>query len=209
VGAAFSFSLALVPLVPLDALIALTALLAPIGPPLEARAAQSSPQAITSPTANATSGTTPSENWLELHNTHTGETLKVTFRTDQGTFLPDALEKLNKILADHRSHQQTTMDPQLFVLLADLASSAHVEPHYEIISGYRSSETNEKLRTNGGGQARNSQHIQGKAIDVRLKGVDTETLRDLARALKRGGVGYYQKSDFVHVDTARVRYWEG
>jgi uncharacterized protein YcbK (DUF882 family) len=101
------------------------------------------------------------------------------------------------------------MDPQLFVLLVDLAASAGVEPHYEIISGYRSSETNETLRSNGGGQAKNSQHILGKAIDVRLKGVPTATLRDLARTLKRGGVGYYRNSDFVHVDTARVRYWEG
>lgn len=182
-----------------------TVLVAPGGATLEARAAQSSAQAVTPPAGAATSGT----NWLELHNTHTGETLKVTFRTDEGTFIPGALEKLNQILGDHRSHQQTTMDPQLFTLLVDLAASAHVEPRYEIISGFRASETNEKLRTNGGGQAKNSQHIQGKAIDVRLKGVDTATLRDLARDLKRGGVGYYRKSDFVHVDTARVRYWEG
>ena len=146
---------------------------------------------------------------MDLHNTHTGETLKVTFRDAQGAFIPDALAKLNAILGDHRSHEQTAMDPQLFVLLVDLAAAAGVEPHYEIISGYRSSGTNEKLRSNGGGQAKNSQHIQGKAIDLRLKGVSTLMLRDLARDLKRGGVGYYRKSDFVHVDTARVRYWEG
>ncbi|MEJ0036782.1 MAG: DUF882 domain-containing protein [Gammaproteobacteria bacterium] len=176
--------------------------------PLQARAAQSNAQAVTPPTANATRGTR-SENWLELSNTHTGETLKVTFRDEKGAFIPDALEKLNSILGDHRSHEQANMDPQLFVLLVDLAASADVEPHYEIISAYRASETNEKLRTNGGGQAKNSQHIQGKAIDVRLKGVSTERLRDLARVLRRGGVGYYRKSDFVHVDTARVRYWEG
>ncbi len=175
--------------------MALTLSLSLGGAPLQAR--------------DAPSGAPASENWLELHNTHTDETLKVTFRTNEGGFIPAALGKLNEILGDHRSHQQTTMDPQLFVLLADLAASARVEPHYEIISGYRSSETNERLRTRGGGQAKNSQHIQGKAIDVRLKGVDTATLRDLARALKRGGVGYYPKSDFVHVDTARVRYWEG
>jgi uncharacterized protein YcbK (DUF882 family) len=95
------------------------------------------------------------------------------------------------------------------VLLVDLAAAAGVEPHYEIISGYRSAQTNETLRSNGGGQAKNSQHIQGKAIDVRLQGVASLRLRDLARDLKRGGVGYYRKSDFVHVDTARVRYWEG
>jgi uncharacterized protein YcbK (DUF882 family) len=146
--------------------------------------------------------------WIELHNTHTGERLKVTFRDANG-FVPAALDQLENILGDHRSGEHHAMDPQLFVLLADLAAAAGVEPSYEIISGYRSSATNEKLRANGGGQAKNSQHIQGKAIDVRLHGVTTARLRDLALGLKRGGVGYYPKSDFVHVDTARVRYWEG
>jgi uncharacterized protein YcbK (DUF882 family) len=151
---------------------------------------------------------TAAANWLELHNTHTGETLRVTFRDASG-FVPAALEQLDKILGDHRSGEHRSMDPQLYVLLVDLAASAGAEPRYDIISAYRSSETNEKLRSNGGGQAQNSQHIAGKAIDVRLKGVATARLRDLAVGLKRGGVGYYPKSDFVHVDTARVRYWEG
>ncbi|HVY82558.1 MAG TPA: DUF882 domain-containing protein [Steroidobacteraceae bacterium] len=146
--------------------------------------------------------------WLELHNTHTDETLRITFRNAAG-FIPAALARLDRILFDHRSGEHRAMDPQLFVLLADLAAAAGVEPRYEIISGYRSAATNERLRLNGGGQAKQSQHIQGKAIDVRLKGVSTERLRDLAVALGRGGVGYYPKSDFVHVDTARVRYWEG
>lgn len=147
-------------------------------------------------------------NWLELHNIHTDETLKVTFRDDTG-FVQAALEPLDKILFDQRSGEHHAMDPQLYVLLADLAAAAEVEPRYDVISGFRSSESNEKMRSAGGGQAKNSQHIQGKAIDVRLKGVTTARLRDLAVGLKRGGVGYYAKSDFVHVDTARVRYWEG
>jgi uncharacterized protein YcbK (DUF882 family) len=146
--------------------------------------------------------------WLELHNTHTNETLRVTFRDASG-FVPAALEQLEKILGDHRSGEHHAMDPELYVLLADLAAAAGVEPKYQIISGFRASETNEKLRSNGGGQAKNSQHIQGKAIDVRLAGVTTARLREVAQGLKRGGVGYYPKSDFVHVDTARVRYWEG
>jgi uncharacterized protein YcbK (DUF882 family) len=151
----------------------------------------------------------PAVDWLELHNTHTGETLKVTFREPSGDFVPGALEQLEKILFDQRSGEHHPMDPQLYVLLAELAAVAEVEPRYDIISGFRSSASNEKMRANGGGQAQNSQHIQGKAIDVRLKGVDTARLRDLAVGLKRGGVGYYPKSGFVHVDTARVRYWEG
>jgi len=148
-------------------------------------------------------------NWIDFHNTHTNEHLKLDFRDANGQFIPDTLDQFDRILGDHRSKQHTHIDPQLYVLLVDLAESAGVEPHYEIISAYRAAETNEKLRSNGGGQAKNSQHIQGKAIDVRLKGVTTARLRDLAVALKRGGVGYYLKSDFVHVDTARVRYWEG
>jgi uncharacterized protein YcbK (DUF882 family) len=147
-------------------------------------------------------------NWIELHNTHTNETLRVTFRDATG-FVPSALQQLDKICGDHRSGQHRQMDPQLFVLLVDLAASAGKDPHYDIISAFRAADTNEKMRSNGGGQAKNSQHIEGKAMDVRLKGVTTESLRDLGRALKRGGVGYYPKSDFVHVDTARVRYWEG
>jgi uncharacterized protein YcbK (DUF882 family) len=151
---------------------------------------------------------TPGTDWIEFHNTHTNDTLRIAFRDEKG-FVSSALEQFNRISGDHRSGQSREMDPNLLVLLADLAASAGVEPRYDIISAYRSPATNEKLRSNGGGQAKNSQHIQGKAIDVRLKGVATDRLRDLARALKRGGVGYYPKSDFVHVDTARVRYWEG
>jgi uncharacterized protein YcbK (DUF882 family) len=150
----------------------------------------------------------PTLDWIEFHNTHTGEDLRLQFRNANG-FIPEALTELDRILGDHRSRESRSMDPQLYVLLVDLAAEAGVEPRYEIISAFRSSASNEKLRSNGGGQAKNSQHIEGKAIDVRLKGVATDRLRDLARALKRGGVGYYPKSDFVHVDTARVRYWEG
>jgi len=162
----------------------------------------------TVPAAASSAATSTPANWLELYNTHTNETLRVTFRDATG-FIPAAVEQLNQIMGDHRSGQQTTMDPQLFVLLVDLAAAAGADPCYDIISAFRAAETNEKLRTNGGGQARNSQHIEGKAIDVRLKGVPTTRLRDLAVSLERGGVGYYPKSDFVHVDTAHVRYWEG
>lgn len=78
---------------------------------------------------------------------------------------------------------------------------------YEVISAYRSPETNKLLRKNSSGVARKSQHVLGKAIDVRLSGLETEKLRDIALELKLGGVGYYQRSNFVHVDTGRVRRW--
>jgi len=149
-----------------------------------------------------------SVDWLALYNTHTRETVTESFRDASG-FVPAALAKLDHVLRDHRSDESHRMDPDLYVLLVDVAAAAGAEPRYEIISGYRSPATNEKLRAGGGGQAQRSQHLQGRAIDVRLKGVPTAKLRDLAMALKRGGVGYYERSDFVHLDTARVRYWTG
>jgi uncharacterized protein YcbK (DUF882 family) len=152
--------------------------------------------------------TVPRVDWIELYNTHTRETVKVTFRDATG-FLPDALAKLDHVLRDHRSGESHAMDPNLYALLVDVAAEAGAEPRYEIISGYRSPASNEKLRSAGGGQAKQSQHLEGRAIDVRLKGVPSAKLRDVAIALKRGGVGYYERSDFVHLDTARVRYWTG
>lgn len=146
--------------------------------------------------------------WLELFNTHTSETLKVSFRS-AGQFVTSALARLELVLADHRSGEHREMDPRLYTMLADLAAAADREPRFEIISGYRSPATNAKLRSRGGGQAKNSQHTHGRAVDIRMEGVSCRRLRDLAVALECGGVGYYARSNFVHVDTARVRYWEG
>jgi uncharacterized protein YcbK (DUF882 family) len=151
----------------------------------------------------------PEERVIELHNTHTGDTARVVFkRGDQ--YDPAALEQLNKILVDHRSGETHSMDPRLFDQLFDLAAAAGVEPSYEIISGYRSPESNSKMAAKpGSGVSKNSLHMQGRAMDVRLKGCSVEQLRDLALAAKRGGVGYYQRSQFVHIDTGSFRTWIG
>ena len=110
---------------------------------------------------------------------------------------------------DHRANESAPMDPVLFDQLATLAATAGVAPHYEIISGYRSPTTNARLAEAGRGVAKRSLHMEGRAIDVRLRGVPCDALRDLALGAARGGVGYYQKSDFVHLDTGRVRTWAG
>jgi uncharacterized protein YcbK (DUF882 family) len=99
------------------------------------------------------------------------------------------------------------MDPELLDLIYDIRQSLGGNGTYEIISAYRSPKTNEMLRGSSSGVAENSQHLLGKAIDVRLRNVNTSELRDAAVALQRGGVGYYKDSDFVHVDTGRVRRW--
>lgn len=145
---------------------------------------------------------------LSMVSTHTGESLEVRY-FEGGRYIPEALTGLNRVLRDHRTGDVATIDPRLFDQLHALASCAGCAPHYEIISGYRSPATNAKLRQASTGVATKSLHMEGRAIDVRLPGVPLSRLRDLAISLKAGGVGYYPKSDFVHLDTGRVRTWTG
>lgn len=145
---------------------------------------------------------------LSMRNLHTAERIQVRY-FDDGRYLPDALNQLNHLLRDHRSGEAANMDPRLFDQLHTLASGARCVPEYEIISGYRSPATNEKLRETSEGVARQSLHTQARAIDVRLSRVSCSRLRELAIGLQLGGVGYYAKSDFVHLDTGRVRTWTG
>lgn len=142
---------------------------------------------------------------LAFSQLHTGERLEVVY-AEQGHYLPEALEHLDHLLRDHRTGEVHPIDPALFDLLYDVreATGGGV---FEVISGYRSPATNQMLRAHSGGIAQNSLHLQGKAIDVRLRRVETRLLRRAALALRRGGVGYYPGPDFVHLDTGRVRFW--
>jgi len=121
--------------------------------------------------------------------------------------VPSALAELNHFLRDFRTDDAVNMDPAVFDILYDIQIASGSVGTYQIISAYRSPATNEVLRGNSNGVAKNSQHLLGRAIDVRLTDLDTAELRDVALSLQRGGVGYYSKSDFVHVDTGRVRQW--
>jgi uncharacterized protein YcbK (DUF882 family) len=145
---------------------------------------------------------------LSLRNLHTGERLQVCY-FDDGRYQPVALAQLNGLLRDHRSGQSAAIDPRLFDQLHTLAAGARCAPHYEIISGYRSPATNDQLRARSEGVARHSLHTEGRALDVRLRSVNCSRLRDLAIGQGLGGVGYYAASDFVHIDTGRVRTWTG
>lgn len=145
---------------------------------------------------------------LSVVNTHTGERLDLRY-FDGSAYDPAALQRFNRVLRDHRSGEVAPIDPRLFDLMHALALCADCAPHYEIISGYRSPASNEQLRANSSGVARRSLHMEGRAIDVRLAGTNCGRLRDLALDLAAGGVGYYAKSDFVHLDTGRVRSWSG
>jgi uncharacterized protein YcbK (DUF882 family) len=149
------------------------------------------------------------ERTLSFFHTHTGERLKIAYCCD-GEYQPEALAELNHLLRDFRQNEEKPIDPQLFDLLHELSGTLETDQPYHIISGYRSPTTNAMLRERGGahtGVASSSLHMVGKAIDIRLPGVALDNLRGAARALKLGGVGYYPSSNFVHVDTGRVRYW--
>lgn len=149
----------------------------------------------------------PQDPHLRLYHTHTGERIDIVYRHGD-EFVPEAEEQLDHFLRDHRTGEVKHYDPRLFDILSQLTSAVgHPGAEIEIICGYRSSWSNEFLRERSSGVARNSLHMQAHAIDIRIPGVDTLTLRNAALALKRGGVGYYPRSRFVHVDTGRVRTW--
>jgi uncharacterized protein YcbK (DUF882 family) len=146
------------------------------------------------------------ERRLALVHTHTGERLALAFAIG-AEIIPDALGALDHFLRDHYSGTVGRIDPQLFDQLHRLQAVLGRAGPYEIISGYRSAATNQRLRERGGGVARHSLHLEGRAIDVRLPGVATTELRDAALSLRAGGVGTYVQQSFVHLDTGRVRSW--
>ena len=143
---------------------------------------------------------------LAVLNLHTGERLKATF-WESGTYLADALAGFDKVLRDHRTGQVHPIAPSLLDLVADLQDRTGVSGPVQVISGYRSPQTNAGLQKSGSGVATRSLHMDGKALDIRIPGLELTRLRDAALAMQRGGVGFYPGSNFVHVDIGRVRRW--
>jgi uncharacterized protein YcbK (DUF882 family) len=148
------------------------------------------------------------ERRLQLYHTHTGEHIDVVYRRG-AVYVPAALTQLDHFLRDHRTGEVHHFDPGLFDLLADLTQAVGSTREIHVICGYRTPWSNEFLRTRSAhtGVALHSLHMQAEAIDIRLPGIPTSAVRDAALLLHRGGVGYYRGSDFVHVDTGRVRRW--
>ena len=156
--------------------------------------------------ASAEGGQSATGRTLSFYNTHTHERLTVTYKNGDA-YVAEAMDKISLILRDHRTGDIHPIDPQLMDFLYDLLTAVGNHGEVHIISGYRSPKTNQKLRGRSKGVAARSLHMKGKALDFRLPGTDTAVLRDTARSMKRGGVGYYRKLDFVQIDTGRVRYW--
>jgi len=162
---------------------------------------------VCSPTTVSATNPDSAERRIRLYHTHTGEHIDIVYRRG-GEYSAEAEAQLDHFLRDHRTGDVKHYDPRVFDILTDLAASVgHPGAEIQIICGYRSSWSNEFLRARSAGVAKNSLHMQAHAIDVRIPGVDTLALRNAARALGRGGVGYYPRSGFVHVDTGRVRTW--
>jgi uncharacterized protein YcbK (DUF882 family) len=145
---------------------------------------------------------------IALTNLHTGERLDIEYFRD-GTYSAEALAAFEVLLRDFRNGEQHAVDPKLMDYLVDVAAQIGVPPAYSVISGYRSPETNQRLHERSSGVSQHSLHMQGRAIDVRIGGVDCQNLAARAESLKRGGVGYYRASNFVHLDTGAFRTWRG
>ena len=144
---------------------------------------------------------------LSFYHTHTGEKLTIEYSCDGCP--PAVLKKLDHFLRDFRTGEVAPIDPALLDILYGIQLQTFNTGVIEIISGYRSPKTNTLLRSKStnSGVAKKSLHMQGKALDIRLTHLKTRKLRDIAISLRQGGVGYYAKSDFVHIDTGRFRTW--
>jgi len=145
---------------------------------------------------------------IALLNLHTDERLDIEYFRD-GVHVPGALSAIEVLLRDFRTGERHAIDPSLMDYLVQVAHTAGVDPAFSVISGYRSPQTNARLHEQGRGVAQHSLHIEGRAIDVRITGVDCAALAAHALDLKRGGVGYYRASNFVHLDTGAFRTWRG
>ncbi|MGR6839902.1 DUF882 domain-containing protein [Aliivibrio wodanis] len=143
---------------------------------------------------------------LALNNLHTGEELHTEYFNGLG-YQNDELAKLNHLCRDFRRNESIAMDTGLFDQLSAIQKIIGCDTQVQIISGYRSPATNEMLSAKSGGVAKKSLHMLGKAMDFRLEGVPLAEVRKAALSLKAGGVGYYPGSNFVHIDTGRVRFW--
>jgi len=143
---------------------------------------------------------------LSIHNMHTGESYKGIYRVGN-QYLPEAFEKINYTLRDHRTGEVFPIDPRVIDIAAAVHRMSGSRKEFQILSGYRSPKTNNKLRRKTNGVAKQSLHMSGQALDVQLDDVSTRRLRDIAVKLKAGGVGYYPRSGFVHVDSGQFRTW--
>jgi uncharacterized protein YcbK (DUF882 family) len=141
-----------------------------------------------------------------FRHTHTGESFNGVYRVGN-KYLPDAFERMNYVLRDFRTGEVFPMDPRVIDLLAIVQRKTGRKQPMDVLSGYRSPRTNNRLHHKTSGVARNSLHMYGQALDISMKDYSSRNIQKIALDLNAGGVGYYPKSDFVHIDTGAVRSW--
>ena len=146
------------------------------------------------------------ERRLRLANAHTWEKLDIVYWAD-GDYIPEALAEISHLMRDHRANRSKAMDVKLIDQLYVLVSALETKERVHILSGYRTPETNAKLRKNSSGVAKFSLHMEARAMDINIPTISSKTIQKSAIAMKAGGVGYYPGSGFVHIDTGRVRSW--
>jgi len=149
---------------------------------------------------------TPRPRVLTLNNLHTGETLKAEFFDGRG-YIQDELARLNHFFRDFRANKVKAIDPKLFDQLYRLQGLLGTNKPVQLISGYRSLDTNNELRAHSSGVAKKSYHTKGQAMDFHIEGISLSNVRKAALSLRSGGVGYYPRSNFVHIDTGPLRHW--
>ncbi len=143
---------------------------------------------------------------LSLFSPYTRESFQGVYYSN-GKYLPDAMEQIDHIMRDHRTGDIHWIDPDLLDILFAISQRARSKSPLNVISGYRCPATNAWLRKRSKKVARKSLHIAGQAADIRVPGIRTSSLKQVAVSIKGGGVGYYPYSRFVHVDTGPIRYW--
>jgi len=148
----------------------------------------------------------PGERCLSLYNQHTGESVKATYWAE-GEFIVDELAVINKVLRDHRSDEVIDINTDLLDQLNLLQAKVANNGRFEVISAYRSPQSNARLYQSTEGVSNNSHHMFGRAIDIRLPGTELSHLHTAALDMVAGGVGYYPKSRFIHLDSGNVRHW--
>ncbi|MFZ9132274.1 MAG: YcbK family protein [Gemmobacter sp.] len=145
---------------------------------------------------------------IRMYSGRSGESIDTVYWID-GTYIPEAMEDINRIMRDVRTNQVRAIDPAVIDILAAAHGLMEVSEPYTLLSGYRTLATNNRIRESGGGAARNSLHIQGQAADVRLRSRSLRQMANAAKSCNSGGVGVYARSNFVHMDCGPVRVWTG
>jgi uncharacterized protein YcbK (DUF882 family) len=146
------------------------------------------------------------EKTLKLYNLNTGESTMSTFWAD-GRYVPESLREIDNILRDHRANAAIATDRKLVELMFQIQTKLNTEKGLDVVCGYRSPRTNAELVREGQTHARNSFHIRGQALDFRVPGHDLRNVRKLAMEMQAGGVGYYPRAGFIHIDVGPVRNW--